>query len=154
MIHDYDTHFWLAWSRVHGLLSAHDMSTADPRFVDVKKIRLEPFGGSLQAVLEAEIPEGYVPIIRTDLDRAMNGALLGVHYVWAVEKGDWLPIESGRMSLHRIPLVDGFRAEIFTWSIDPAARERVGEVDFNGTPGWKWAKTRENGCDVYRFFKE
>jgi hypothetical protein len=151
MIHDWDTHFWMARVPSGKWISAANHSSFEPIFQTATKIRIEPLSSlSAQAVLEAEVPDGYTAFLRTDrIEIVMKGpdAASGpkLIYVMALEKGHW--DDPGRVALSTVPLKDGFRAEL---RIFPDGH---GEVDFNSSDNFIYEVTNMGECDLYRFIK-
>ena len=154
MIHDFDTHYWLARTP-DGWISAVDHSSGDLAFQQANRIRIEPLtAASVRAILDADIPAGYTAFLRTDQHRRMNGALIRWGYVLAVERGAWA--DPGREAIGGfefqreespwigLPLKDGFRAELCCWD---------GQVAFESSPNFSFAITKEADCDLYNFFK-
>lgn len=154
MIHDWDTHYWLARTP-DGWISADDHSSGEPIFQLANRIRIEPLtAASVRAILDADIPAGYTAFLRTDQHRRMDGALIRWGYVLAVERGAWA--DPGREAIGGfefqreespwigLPLKDGFRAELCCWN---------GQVAFESSPNFSFAVTKKADCDLYNFFK-
>jgi len=154
MIHDWDTHYWLARTP-DGWISAEDHSSGDLAFQQANRIRIEPLtAASVRAILDADIPAGYTAFLRTDQHRRMDGALIRWGYVLAVERGAWA--DPGREAIGGfefqreespwigLPLKDGFRAELCGWN---------GRVAFESSPNFSFTVTKEADCDLYKFFK-
>jgi hypothetical protein len=143
MIHDYDTHFWIA-KTPDGWISAEDHASHEPIFQQAKRIRIEPLSAAtVRAILEADVPDGYTAFLRTDIhqDIATNQiARLG--YIMALERGRWE--EPGKIALSDLPLVDGFRAELCCWN---------GQVDFESSANFSYKVVREDDMDLYKFMK-
>jgi len=158
MIHDYDTHFWLAKTPV-GWISAEDHASYEPIFAQANRIRIEPLSllQSIQAVLDADVPHGYAAFLRTDLHRNLQGDLIKLGYILAVEKGEWP--EAGRMPIggflldaqaqagawDGLAIIDGFRAELCCWN---------GQVAFESSPNFSFDCSIENGVDIYKFVRK
>lgn len=151
MIHDWDKHYWLAKLPSGKWISAANHSSFEPIFQTATKIRIEPLSSlSAQAVLEAEVPDGYTAFLRTDrVEIVMKGpdAASGpkLIYVMALEKGHW--DDPGRVALSTVPLKDGFRAEL---RIFPDGH---GEVDFNSSGNFISEVANMGECDLYRFIE-
>ena len=154
MIHDWDTHYWLART-LDGWISAEDHSSGDLAFQQANRIRIEPLtAASVRAILDADIPAGYTAFLRTDQHRRMDGALIRWGYVLAVERGAWA--DPGREAIGGfefqgkespwigLPIKDGFRAELCCWD---------GQVAFEASPNFSFTVTKEADCDLYKFFK-
>jgi len=154
MIHDWDTHYWLARTP-DGWISAEDHSSGDLAFQLANRIRIEPLtAASVRAILDADIPAGYTAFLRTDQHRRMDGALIRWGYVLAVERGAWA--DPGREAIGGfefqgkespwigLPIKDGFRAELYCWD---------GQVAFEASPNFSFTVTKEADCDLYKFFK-
>ena len=154
MIHDWDTHYWLARTP-DGWISAEDHSSGDLAFQQANRIRIEPLtAASVRAILDADIPAGYTAFLRTDQHRRMDGALIRWGYVLAVERGAWA--DPGREAIGGfefqgkespwigLPIKDGFRAELYCWD---------GQVAFEASPNFSFTVTKEADCDLYKFFK-
>jgi len=143
MIHDYDTHFWIA-KTPDGWISAEDHASYEPIFQQATRVRIEPLSAAtVRAILEADVPEGYTAFLRTDIhqDVATNQiARLG--YIMALERGYWK--EPGKVALSDLPLVDGFRAELCCWN---------GQVDFESSANFSYIVVREDDMDLYKFMK-
>jgi len=149
MIHDWDTHDWLARLPDETWISAEDHSSADPCFAEATRIRIEPLHqATVQAILDAEVPPGYTAFLRTDLHVDMGGKLAKLGYILAIEKGQWdkpgyLPIGGFEEGIWTgLPILDGFRAELQTWN---------GEVAFESSSNFSYEATHENELDVYKF---
>lgn len=145
MIHDWDTHYWLAELPDGEWISAEEHSSAEPIFQTAKRIQIVPIStSSSQAILDAEVPEGYTAFLRTDrIEIVMRGPdaeqAPKLIYVMAMERGHWL--EPGRIALSTVPLLDGFRAELRIF------RDGHGEVDFISSDNFIYKADR----DIYRF---
>lgn len=142
IIHDWDTHFWLAKLKDGSWISAEDHCSADPAFAEATLVRIEPISpASIQAVLESPVYEGYTMFLRTDpIIDVTKGQTVGICYVMALERGKFE--HPGHIALSQLPLKDGFRAEL---QID-------GNVDFKSSPNFSYEVSQENNIDVYRFF--
>jgi hypothetical protein len=153
MIHDWDTHFWMARvpsEELEKWISAEDHGSHEPIFQTANKIRIEPISTlSAQAVLEAEVPDGYTAFLRTDrIEMVMGDPCKDVPkliYVMALERGHWE--DPGRVALSTVPLKDGYRAEL---RIFPDGH---GEVDFNSSGNFISEVTNMGECDLYRFIE-
>jgi len=154
MIHDFDTHYWLARTP-DGWISAEDHASYEPAFQRANRIRIEPLtSDAVRAILDADIPPGYTAFFRTDQYRHMNGTLVRWGYVLAVERGEWS--DPGREPIGGfefqgkespwvgLPIRDGFRAELCCWD---------GQVAFEASPNFSFTVTKEADCDLYKFFK-
>ena len=154
MIHDFDTHYWLARTP-DGWISAEDHASHEPAFQLATRIRIEPLtSDAVRAILDADIPPGYTAFLRTDQYRRMDGTLVRWGYVLAVERGEWA--DPGREPLggfafqgkespwEGLPIKDGFRAELCCWD---------GLVAFESSPNFSFTVTKEADCDLYKFFK-
>jgi hypothetical protein len=156
MIHDWDTHYWLARTP-DGWISAEDHSSLDPEFQTARRVRIEPLSPlqSIQAIIDAVIPPGYTAFLRTDIHRDMaSGQIVRLGYVLVVEKGSWP--DPGKMAIggflldkdyqattwEGLPLVDGFRSELCTWN---------GQVAFEASPNFGFERSIEGSCDLYKF---
>ena len=143
MIHDYDSHAWIARLPDSSWISAEEHSSADPIFATANRVRIEPLHqDTVQAILDAEIPPGYTAFLRTDLHVEMGGKLAKLGYIMAVERGKYP--DAATHSLDSLPLIDGFRAELCCWN---------GEVEFEGK-GFGYHIFSEDGIDIYKFIKE
>ncbi|HPC90376.1 MAG TPA: hypothetical protein PKY93_08630 [Methanothrix sp.] len=151
MIHDWDTHYWLAELPDGEWISAEEHSSAEPIFQTAKRIQIVPIStSSSQAILDAEVPEGYTAFLRTDrIEIVMRGPdaeqAPKLIYVMAMERGHWL--EPGRIALSTVPLLDGFRAELRIF------RDGHGEVDFISSDNFISEVTNMDEYDLYRFIK-
>jgi hypothetical protein len=151
MIHDWDSHYWMARLPSGGWISAEDHASYEPIFQTANRIRIEPLSlQSAQAVLDAEIPGGYTTFLRTDRNIiVMRGPDADeapcLFYVMAIEKGHWE--EPGKACLSDIPLVDGFRAELQIF------KDGHGGVDFKASDNFYYEVNKENGIDIYKFVK-
>jgi len=154
MIHDWDTHFWMARvpsEECEEWISAENHGSHEPIFQTANKIRIEPISTvSAQAILEAEVPDGYTTFLRTDrIEIVMKGPDAArapkLIYVMALEKGHW--DDPGRVPLSTVPLKDGFRAEL---RIFPDGH---GEVDFNSSGNFISEVANMGECDLYRFIE-
>jgi hypothetical protein len=151
MIHDWDTHFWMARIPDEPWISAEECSSDDPRFQRADLVRIEPLNVlSVQATLEAEIQDGYTMFLRTDRIMAITiGAGEPINnapdiiYVMALERGEWA--EPGKVPLSSIPMKDGFRAELRIF------KDGHGEVDFTSTNNFISEVENMNGLDTYIF---
>lgn len=151
MIHDWDTHFWLARLLKDTWISAEEYSSNDPKFKEANLVRIEPISTlSVQATLEAEIPDGYTMFLRTDRIMAITigagepiNSAPDIIYVMALERGEWA--EPGKVPLSSIPMNDGFRAELRIF------KDGHGEVDFTSTNNFISEVENMNGLDTYRF---
>lgn len=152
MIHDYDTHFWIA-KTPDGWISAEDHASHEPIFQQATRIRIEPLSAAtVRAILEADVPDGYTAFLRTDQFRKMDGTLIRWGYVLAVERGHWpdpgreqiggFEFSEGQSSWRGLPLKDGFRAELCCWD---------GRVAFEASPNFSFSITKEADCDLYKF---
>lgn len=154
MIHDFDTHYWLARTP-GGWISAEDHASYEPAFQRANRIRIEPLtADAVRAILDADIPPGYTAFLRTDQYRRMDGTLVRWGYVLAVERGEWT--DPGREPLGSfefqgkespwdgLPIKDGFRAELCCWD---------GRVAFESSPNFSFTVTKEADCDLYKFVK-
>ncbi|KUG17157.1 hypothetical protein ASZ90_013160 [hydrocarbon metagenome] len=151
MIHDWDSHYWMAKLPSGKWISAANHSSFEPIFQTATKIRIEPLSSlSAQAVLEAEVPDGYTAFLRTDrVEIVMKGPDADntpkLIYVMALERGYWP--DPGRVALSTVPLRDGFRAEL---QIFPDGH---GEVDFSSS-GYFISEVKNTiKYDLYRFIK-
>ena len=145
IIHCYDTHFWLAKLPDGSWISAEDHSSADLIFAQATRIRIEPISlASIQAILDAEVPEGYTAFLRTDIHRDMANieAVAKLGYIMGMERG-YFP-DRGSLNLSELPLKDGFRAELCCWD---------GRVQFESSPNFKFEIDNSKGVDVYKFIK-
>lgn len=149
MIHDWDTHYWLAELPDGEWISAEEHSSAEPIFQTAKRIQIVPIStSSSQAILDAEVPEGYTAFLRTDrIEIVMRGPdadqVSRLIYVMALEKGHW--DDPGRVALSTVSLKDGFRAELRIFL------DGHGEVDFNSSGNFISEVTTVGECDLYRF---
>ncbi len=151
MIHDWDTHFWLARVPGEPWVSAVECNSNDPRFQKADLVMIEPISAlSEQAALEAEIPDGNTMFLRTDRIMAIpigagepiNNAP-DIIYVMALERGEWE--EPGKVPLSSIPMKNGFRAELRVF------KDGHGEVEFSSTDNFISEVESMNGLDTYRF---
>jgi hypothetical protein len=143
MIHPYDTHEWQAlcgqW------ITAKDHCSVEPIFQQATKIRIVPlYLEAVQAILQAEVPDGYTAFLRTDIhrDMACSEKVAKLGYILALERGEWP--DPGSIPLDSIPLVDGFRAELCCWD---------GNVLFESSPDFYHKSVSQNGLDLYKFIK-
>ena len=154
MLHDHDTHYWLARTP-DGWISAEDHASYEPAFQLATRIRIEPLtADAVRAILDADIPPGYTAFLRTDQYRHMNGAVVRWGYVMAVERGEWpdpgrepiggFEFQGKESPWAGLPIRDGFRAELCCWD---------GQVAFEASPNFSFAVTKEADCDLYKFFK-
>jgi hypothetical protein len=151
MIHDWDTHYWMAKLPSGKWISAAHHGSFEPIFQTATKIRIEPLSSrSAQAALEAVVPDGYTAFLRTDrVEVVMRGPDADntpkLIYVMALERGYWP--DPGRVALSTVPLLDGFRAEL---QIFPDGH---GEVDFNSSGNFISEVKNTVEYDLYRFIK-
>jgi hypothetical protein len=140
LLHSYDTCIWFA-KTPDGWISAQDHCSADPDFAKATRIRIEPlYDTSIQAILDAVVPEGYTAFLRTDIHQAMDGTIDKVGYILALEKGKFE--DRGYLDLSNLPIVDGFRAELQTWD---------GYIEFESSHNFVYKIYNEHGIDVYKF---
>jgi hypothetical protein len=154
MIHEYDSHYWIARTP-DGWISAQDHYSYDPIFLKATKIRIDPISDlSIQAALEAEVPPGYTAFLRTDLHRNLQGDLIRLGYIMAMERGDWP--DPGKISIGGfelddmaqptawagLPIIDGFRAELCTWN---------GQVAFESSSNFSYSYSFKDRRDLYKF---
>ena len=155
MIHDFDTHYWLA--RIpDGWISAEDHASYEPAFQRADKIRIEPLSlQSIQAILCCDVPPGYVAFLRTDIHQDVEtGKIARLGYILAIERGEWQ--DPGKVAIggfqmdgadklttwDGLPIIDGFRAELCTWN---------GQVAFESSHNFSFDVSHENGIDMYKF---
>ena len=157
MIHEYDTHFWLA-KTPGGWISAEDHFSYEPIFQQANKIRIEPLHqAAVQAILDAAVPSGYTAFLRTDIHQEVESnkvARLG--YIMALERGSWP--DPGKVALggfaldgggnatdwEGLAIKDGFRAELCCWN---------GQVAFESSPDFTFELSQEDGRDLYKFIE-
>lgn len=155
MIHAFDSFFWLARLPDGRWISAENHASYEPIFQTAKRIRIEPISAaSIQAVLCADVPDGYTAFLRTDIHEDITtGKGMKVGYVMALERGKWpkpgsVPIggfEGDKWKAGpELPLVDGFRAELQTWD---------GAVLFESSANFSYKVDHEGGKDIYKFFR-
>lgn len=135
---------WLARLPDGRWISAEDHASYEPVFQTAKRIRIEPISAaSIQAVLEAEVLEGYTAFLRTDIHQDVNsGQIAKLGYIMALERGH--RNEPGKVALSELPMIDGFRAELCCWN---------GQVDFESSPNFSYEVNHEGGKDIYKFFR-
>jgi hypothetical protein len=150
MIHDWDSHYWIA-KTPKGWISAENHPSYDPIFQQASRIRIEPISfASIQAVLEANVPKGYTPFLRTNVDKAMSGEIVRLSYVLALEKGTFN--DPGRLALSEVPFVDGFRSELCV--TDGHISFDSPGMDDQGHGGiFDYKIDTESGIDIHTFFK-
>lgn len=157
MIHEYDTHFWLAKTPA-GWISAEDHFSYEPIFQQASRIRIEPLHqAAIQAILEAMVPAGYTAFLRTDIHQDIESnkvARLG--YIMALERGTWqdpgkvaiggfeLDAQGHATSWEGLPIKDGFRAELCCWN---------GQIAFDASPNFSFKFSQEDGRDLYKFIE-
>ena len=157
MIHEYDTHFWLAKTPA-GWISAEDHFSYEPIFQQASRIRIEPLHqAAIQAILEAMVPAGYTAFLRTDIHQDIESnkvARLG--YIMALERGIWpepgkvaiggfgLDAQGQALAWDGLPIKDGFRAELCCWN---------GQVAFESSPNFSFETLQEDGRDLYKFIE-
>jgi hypothetical protein len=140
MIHDFDTHFWLAKLKDGKWISAEEHSTADDAFNEASFVRIEPISkASIWAVLQSAIPEGYAPFLRTNVDQPLGGGEAKLSYMLALERGTFPNRAS--LSLSELHIVDGFRAEL----------RGDGTVDFKTSSHFGYHIFHEDDMDIYDF---
>lgn len=144
MIHESDSHYWLGRTP-GGWISQEELpTTADPKFSEVNLLRIEPLSQiAYQTILEAAKPPGYTLFFRHRIHEILGGAIIGVEYIMALERGDWSAKEAAAIDIDDFPIVDGFRAKL----------DLKGEIDFNNSPEFTFIKSLENEIDKYTFVR-
>lgn len=151
MIHDWDSHYWMARLPSGEWISASEHGSHEPLFQTATKIRIEPISQlSAQAALMADVPEGYTAFLRTDrIEIVMKGPDAGrvpkLIYVMALERGHWE--DPGRVALSTVHLKDGFRAELRIF------QDGHGEVDFISSDNFIAEVMKMDGQDLYKFVR-
>ncbi len=155
LIHEWDTHYWLARTP-GGWISAEDHFSYEPIFQQARRIRIEPLHQTaIQAILEALVPAGYTAFLRTDIHQDVeSNKIARLGYILTLERGKWA--DPGKVALGGfaldgggqlttwagLPIKDGFRAELCTWN---------GQVAFESSPNFDFERSIESGCDLYKF---
>jgi len=155
LIHDYDTHYWIARTP-DGWISAEDHASYEPIFQQANRIRIEPLHqAAIQAILDVMIPASYTAFLRTDIHQEVESSRVArLGYIMALERGVWP--EPGKVAIggfaldggghatawEGLPIQDGFRAELCCWN---------GQVAFEASPNFSFKCSQEDGRDLYKF---